>query len=148
MTEDWYKHRAWDTLNKVMHYEFEWMTVKDKDELVFQSDISPFPWGQWPPEYDFELGQFVLMECIKVKDKNGRRIFFTDLVKVTNVEPEFVGVVIFNNGGCPYATDRIGQFKYFDNEEAVFEVVGNLYETPELATHIPIEQNIEFVKND
>lgn len=148
MTEDWYKHRAWDILNKVMHYEFEWMTVKDKNSIIWQSDIQPFPYGQWPPEYDYEVGQLDLMECIKVKDKNGKRIFYLDAVKVTNVIEDFVGIVIFNVGGCPYVTNRLGQFEYFDSKVAIFEVVGNLYETPELLSHIPLGTNIENVNND
>lgn len=146
ITEDWYKHRAWDVVNKVMHYEFEWMTVKDKNSIIVQSDILPFPYGQWPPEYDVSFGTFMLMETTKVRDKNNKIIYNSDLVKVIKDGKEFIGLVTFNIGGCPYATNREGDFCYFDNATAVFEVIGNIYETPEL---IPpkVVFEIESVKN-
>lgn len=143
--DKWYKFRAWDILNKVMHYDVEYMTVKNKEGdilgVVFQSDIQEHNFEQWPPENDYE-SKLIFMDYIKVKDMDGKKIYYLDLVQVTNNGEEWVGAVNYNKGGCPYAYDvESGSGTplhscYFDNKDATFKVVGNVYETPELCPKI------------
>lgn len=143
--EDHFVFRAYDVLNNVMHYEFEWMTIKNEEDeilgIIFQSDIYKHNFEKWPPELDFEQ-QLLIMEYIKVKDKNGGKIYLYDFVKVHQRKYgiEYIGIVLFNDGGCPYACDVENMFvegekyssAYFDNSNNIFERVGNYYENQEL----------------
>lgn len=132
--------RAFDIFNNVMHYEFEYMSVKDKGSIVFQSDITDFKWGEWPPETEYEVGQLLMMRNIMVKDKNGKPIYDLDIVKTSDGENIFLGVVVIGrNSGCPYVCEceKYGEREaltcYFDKKNAIFEVVGNIFENEDLA---------------
>lgn len=130
--------RAFDLLNKVMHYDFEYMTIKDKGGVVFQSDIHEFKWGEWPPIYEYEVGRLEIMRWIMVKDKNGKEIYDLDIVRVLANNVDYLGIVVLNEGGCPMALEaekykeKNYLCKYFDNQELTFEVIGNVYENTDL----------------
>lgn len=139
--DTWYIFRAWDEINNVMHYDFEWMTVKKGDDIlgiIYQSDIYEHKFEEWPPKLDFEQ-RMIRMNYIRVKDSIEKKIYQLDFVKVNEPDKEYIGIVLFNDGGCPFAFDVEnkldgGEYNraYFDNPNNKFEIVGNYYENPEM----------------
>lgn len=73
---------------------------------------------------------YVVMQFTNLKDKNGKEIFEGDIVE--DFQGEFFSVeyhpaaFTFNQGGVGFAATRI------NIDKGGFEVIGNIYETPEL----------------
>ena len=73
---------------------------------------------------------FILMQYTGLKDKNGKKIFEGDIVKIND---EVIAKVIWDN-------DYLGYFLYANEENSIgtfdywgsIEVIGNIYDNPEL----------------
>jgi uncharacterized phage protein (TIGR01671 family) len=110
------KFRAWDEINKIMHYDFKWISSGDKenDWIVFTSDKSPLqnpktnPFNNPNPYFS---QQFKKMQFAERKDKNGKEIYEKDIVKgifdveyminddeIKLVNEELIGEVSFQMG--------------------------------------------------
>ena len=74
-----------------------------------------------------------LMQYAGLKDKNGKDIYEGDIVRFTDwINGEMMnlnGVVGFENGSFVIKSDIMIYYRWIDYE---VEVVGNIYETPEL----------------
>jgi uncharacterized phage protein (TIGR01671 family) len=92
-------------------------------------------WGSFFPE-DYQL-----MEYTGLKDKNGKEIYEGDIIKCGcdfTDEYDWIGIVKFDLGSF-YVADRKGKGRaiYYWSTETfgdinVREVIGNIYENPEL----------------
>ena len=76
-----------------------------------------------------------LMQCTGLKDKNGRLIYENDIVKTLYTKPngEVINrncVVEFNR--CAFWINYVIGASYLDNDDCIYEVIGNIYENPEL----------------
>ena len=74
-----------------------------------------------------------LIQCTGLKDKNGKLIYEGDIVKIFHVSGTMQGkyffdVVEWNNLRCRFDTENYGII----NDDDVYEVIGNIYENPEL----------------
>ena len=100
----------------------------------FFSDMSPVT--SWGDEFPTDDPSVVLMQYTGLKDKNGKEIYEGDIVQET--------------GGLPcevYWRDEVAGFEFvyagnswMPNVDAAgrwFEVIGNIYENPELARKMP-----------
>ena len=119
------KFRAWDEDNKIMRY-FNLFDLKYPDNTkiicgdneVIPSEIKPF---------------HKIMNCIDILDKNKKLIYSRDIIKRQN---RYIGVVIFETGcfkikwqdGVYYGWAR----HIDDYQENSLEIIGNIYENPEL----------------
>ncbi len=87
----------------------------------------------------------ILMQCTGLKDKNGILIFEGDILRVTGSrDMSGYGVVEYLQAGCqffvngyldnpsPYHPRRKGEFYQQLQEWLCTEVIGNIYENPEL----------------
>ena len=129
------KFRAWDRQEKKMH---EVLSIHLRREKVI---ISNKPFGNVP------LWDYDLMQYTGLKDKNGKEIYEGDIIKsewqydgVINRDITSVGQVAFGgNDGEPgffmYGKDGdiYQPFVSYDRVELLsVEVIGNIYENPEL----------------
>ena len=122
------KFRAW------LKEEY-WMTdVREitffNDEIQMISDIEGFY-----PYYEFEL-----MQSTGLKDKNGKEIFEGDIVKFSDCDDDvYVTPVVWDKNYACFGVSFSGKYPVsFDYLEEFYtelkdiEVVGNIYENPEL----------------
>lgn len=129
------KFRAWDEGNKVMHFDFQFVKTGDdgNDWILFTSDKQPkFPINEWSANPYFSQ-QLKIMQYTGLKDKNGKEIYEGDIIitetgktMVIDWDKKYASFVIEYDGWA---------FKHYFGEafEAVYcEVVGNIYENPEL----------------
>lgn len=89
--------------------------------------------------------RFIPLQCTGLRDKNGKLIFEGDILKVTGSrDASGYGVVEYLQAGCqyfvngyldkpsPYHPRRKGEFCHPLQEWLCTEVIGNIYENPEL----------------
>ena len=112
------KFRAWDDYTKTM---LTWEQIKSGCEMDF-----------------FDLISFKKMQYIGLKDKNDKEIYEGDIVKCAADFIDEIAAVVYEPNGHypafemePFPDVECNGFSYFMNEGTV-EVIGNIYENPEL----------------
>ena len=118
------KFRAWDKENKKM------------------AQVSKIDFG--PGGIKYLVDDSVLLEYTELKDKNGREIYESDILKVTGEDGEsYVATVKwFGNEGYPafdlegipasWSYDANALATIFQSGVETCEVIGNIFENPEL----------------
>ncbi|WP_461369504.1 YopX family protein [Candidatus Darwinibacter acetoxidans] len=116
-----YKFRAWSRLKKYM-FEVNAMSQKAVEEM--RDGMS----------FRYARDEVVLMQSTGLHDKNGREIYEGDIVRVVGT-PYYApcGAVTYNGKeyGLLYDDGFCADFTWEDWER-YFEVIGNVYENPEL----------------
>ena len=122
----------------------------DKESKLFENPINDYHTFQW-----YQKDRFVLMQFTGLHDKNGKEIYEGDLIKVLDrdwpsqltefpemnhqqyldhissiCEVRYVkdGFRLIQLKGRGYYYDNVGR----ENGRDVFEIIGNIYENPEL----------------
>ena len=133
------KFRAWDILRKEMNYKIMVGNCDTDDE----NWTCPIIWiekrKEWLHFDDYEC----IMQSTGFKDKNDQEIFEGDIVRTTRFlgradkiggfyeyEKDYVGVVKVLEGS--WAIDTGSDAVYLWSEIDENEVLGNIYENPEL----------------
>jgi len=108
------KFRAWD--GHIMNYDI-YLQHTDGCNLELNEELNDI---------------YNLMQFTGLKDKNGKEIYEGDIVK----RGDFVDEVVFESG--KFTTKRgfgwAGAVFYLGNQPMGFEIIGNIYENPELLT--------------
>ena len=141
MTKDRFRFRAWDKKNKRMLYNiqeaYDGGCVEDEKgndvETCYVDCFSSF----FPYDDNDKNEEFIVEQCTGHKNKNGRLIYEGDIVKrhskYSEDEKDVVLQVEWNCKGARYiTTDKKHDnwiFSMFDYE---YEILGNIYEKPEL----------------
>ena len=133
-----YKFRVWDTENKEM------LKVQELDfEDTFYGGRLSIRTDQYNDYFDIE--DMILMQYTGLKDKNGKEIYEGDIVKVKLYKGEeekyFIGKVEYFGSNFIVDTDNNSEYHIYDldgfgidyryNLEDC-EVIGNIYDNPEL----------------
>lgn len=152
--EDRFKFRAWNKLSDEMrdvislniNYEFP-----DCSNVILETNtFDNIKTHNNPITCANGLNNVVLMQCTGLKDKNGKLIYEGDIVKYAEFdwtdfsfkdwETEIAQVVWGNTYDNYYPAfdlkdtdfDGTNSFAYLFNEGWTIEVIGNIYENPEL----------------
>lgn len=138
------KFRAWDSANKEMFKDTFSITESGQVVVVEQEDV------MCPPDYIF-VDHLVIMQSTGLKDKNGKEIFDGDIVRTTRFlgradeiggfyeyEKDYVGVVKVLEGSWVIDTGIVAVRLWSEIDES--EVLGNIYENPELLEAIKCTQ--------
>ena len=147
------KFRAWDKEKKIMSDSFNFSNVTDcmlstGYYIVKQGEMKVCPDGMERPIFtNFDVEEFgtniELMQFTGLKDKNGKEIYDGDIVEVGNrfykaakQLPIFISDVHDITGGFGVFINEHAQEDYLSKfSESGFyevEVIGNIYENPEL----------------
>ena len=132
------KFRAWDELNQKMVYQ------STSIKFSFFNTLDGLPFTECTDDEDFYLYEHKsLMQFTGLFDKNSKEIYEGDIVQqFSDDDPYFRYVVLFKNGAfgyqphgedydfIPYAGNP--HFKWNKNMSDKLEIIGNVYETPEL----------------
>ena len=157
MKNNRFKFRAWDEGNKIMHYDFQF--IKDWNNggwIVFQSDKQKLNWNTgknfnftvniYPNPYFAE--QLKIMQCTGLKDKNGKLIYESDIVRyakyeIDDIEPEWEYTEIVWGGKYDYPAFDLKTHNFESNGLSeifacgwIIEVVGNKYENLKLINSV------------
>ena len=128
------KFRAWDKENKKM------LVVNDICNLFWENtffecyELVPDPKGKREYELinhriDFE--DCVLMQSTGLVDKNGQEIFEGDIVHAYSEDARLIGAIeYFDNAYCIKTKNGVYNSLWINAE--YYEVIGNIYENPEL----------------
>lgn len=118
------KFRVWDLKFKEMLYDAENM-ISAHGRLYMNYKTGAIK--AWPYEY-------VVQQYTGVNDKNGKPIFEGDFLRYSNV---FCNFPVEFKRGCFYVAIcyDLTEFTLFELLESELEIVGNIFENPELIYH-------------
>lgn len=109
------KYKAWDKLNKEM-----WIV-----EAVYKQSLKMVS-GEWENREDF-----ILLPYTGRKDKHGTKIYMDDILGGIVGQ----GIVCWNRKGAGFAINvngELNEVKFEELEQKDLEVIGNIYQNPEL----------------
>ena len=130
---DRFKFRYYNKLANKMVEPTNWQNLDAIYECIvqqicFDNDIAPLP-------YDHIGNGLVFMQCTGLKDKNGKLIYEGDILKQPDGIIDYVcwsdGCYI-HNGTAITNYDTCYQGDAWAKEVNTHEVIGNIYENPEL----------------
>ncbi len=114
------KFRAWDNFKKTQ------TNYKILDDSIYFMDKNT---GVWFNHHHKEYERFELMQYAGLKDIAGDEIYEGDIVR--DVSDGIIGQIEYSDGGFIIIYDDIAE-KLSAEESAYLEVVGNIFENPEL----------------
>lgn len=124
------KFRCWDTENKEM---------LEVQELDYEDSYNGQPMIRTTMYSDyFDTEDMILMQYVGLKDKNGKEIYEGDIVKFRFKDdreefPDLIGYIEYQTTFTAFRImSNQGSFKIDITEIKFIEVIGNIYENPEL----------------
>lgn len=125
------KFRVWDNTENIFLHN------KGFTSIGFNTDGDFFPYGTGYSDKHWE-GRFIVQQYTGLKDRQGKEIFEGDIVKAKYEHLDFRyknnAVMKPHTGEIRYHHSywAIGDMKLFVMEDDSLEVIGNIFENPEL----------------
>ncbi|CKL42019.1 TPA: YopX family protein [Streptococcus pneumoniae] len=129
------RYRAWIKTEKRMFFSDDILAIDyENEEIVTQQIYFENGLPDDRDIYCYDFDEIELMQSTGLKDKNGKEVFIGDIVKCTRgcphevyLEKEYGGTYI---GGMPaiYLKGLLSGYAWTEDEE----IIGNIYENPEL----------------
>ena len=123
------KFRAWDKKEKLLHTGIDWLDI-GLDGKIYNMQIS---------EGLEETERYILMQYTGLKDKNGKEIYEGDILfsKKSWYGCDMEYVVFWHNKEACFFLDNKKYMEFpmplsVSNPDGCGEVIGNIYENPEL----------------
>lgn len=120
------KFRAWDSAKKEMFTDTFAITESGQVVVVEQEFVTSIP------DYVF-VDHLVIMQSTGLHDKNGKEIFEGDIVKMAKdvySDPTYYEIVRHRGGAYRLESNQHGCELWLRHTNC--EVIGNIYENPEL----------------
>lgn len=126
------KFRAWDSAKKEMFKDTFAITESGQVVVVEQEFVTS------TPDYIF-VEHLVIMQSTGLKDKNGKEIFEGDVVRMRNPRDRrqigmFQVVRVANSPILGLLDKKLTTeiFNLYEHMRNYYEIIGNIYENPEL----------------
>lgn len=124
------KFRGWSKEDRKMHYYNKWFTLCHSKTLCFDEEIEDI----WYVDgsYVNYPDRVVLMQYTGLKDKNGKDVFEGDIVKCSRGcvhEVVWEKAKPFGDMGGWNLSGLTGKYDWIESHS---EVIGNIYENPNL----------------
>ena len=127
------RYRAWNKATKEMYEVDDIMSIDfGKSEISVKTLF-------FEQANCYKFDDIVFMQSTGFTDKNGKEIFEGDILKVTNLS-SWLEVVSFNNNKAMFVSKEIKReieesplYDLFNTDIFEVEIIGNIYENPELA---------------
>lgn len=113
-----------------MNREIKFRAWNGKKMLEPQDISQSGKYWSWLGKEDVQLMQYT-----GLKDKNGKEIYEGDILKLYNIKKEpYNRIVKWHVGGMWWAHENDAFYMGFYKPNENFEIIGNIYENPELLT--------------
>ena len=131
------KFRAWDEGKEIMHYDFQFIRSGEmaNDWIVFTSDKQKLCDKPHPFENPYLENQFKIMQYTGLKNMEGKEIYEGDILCFPKYKDS---KNIFHHAWVVEWDGEDCRFTFWSPRSNV-EIIGNIYETPELL----VEQDLK-----
>jgi len=135
--EDRFRFRAWHKKKHIMLMDVQnmydhlgnWYNSKGESADSYEFSVSSFGCF-FEPHYDTGELESVVMQCTGLKDKNGKLIYEGDILK----DDHGKAPVVWEPSVAAFAWEGGEEWGMIDPQNV--EVIGNIYENPELLNEI------------
>lgn len=128
---DRFKFRCWDKENKCLHYPTRYSNFNIVNGTVVKIESYPIANSAYlGKRIAWEFDDAIIMQCTGLKDKTSKLIYEGDIVNGSC--GVYWGKMIVEYNVVGFVLNKNGKYLNFLERDNYIEVIGNIYENPEL----------------